>query len=377
VSQLTKFFFKLIKRAMMPVICAALILPVSVSAIEVPDLYQASAMVTSQSPKARIISQRDAFSKVLVKVSGNSSVLDNPQIKVAVSKAADYVRQFQFARNENNEQLLFASFDEAKINKLLRRESLPIWGKRRPSILLWMAGEDSSSAFRRVVSKESYSELMTQIEKVSKDRGLPVLFPLYDLEDNKKVSVSDVWGHFYEHIKKFSLRYETDSIVISRFWYEANPDTPQDPQDPDTSNDKNWKLEWRLFESDSLVELKLIEGDLNQVLDQLVNNMADRYAAEYAVKVSILDDAPSMVMTIRNVAGVESLIEAEKLLLSFSAVDDVLLKSVKNDVAEFEILLLGEALDLLQGMDLEQRFEKIFDALADQAQQPIEYRWVP
>jgi hypothetical protein len=259
----------------------------------------------------------------------------------------------------------------------LRRESLPIWGKRRPSILLWMAGEDSSSAFRRVVSKESYSELMTQIEKVSKDRGLPVLFPLYDLEDNKKVSVSDVWGHFYEHIKKFSLRYETDSIVISRFWYEANPDTPQDPQDPDTSNDKNWKLEWRLFESDSLVELKLIEGDLNQVLDQLVNNMADRYAAEYAVKVSILDDAPSMVMTIRNVAGVESLIEAEKLLLSFSAVDDVLLKSVKNDVAEFEILLLGEALDLLQGMDLEQRFEKIFDALADQAQQPIEYRWVP
>ncbi|NQZ08103.1 MAG: DUF2066 domain-containing protein [Algicola sp.] len=355
----------------MPVVSTMLMLASSVSAIEVPDLYQASAVVTSQSPQARKISQRAAFKKVLVKVSGNNSVLDHPQIKRAISKAADYVRQFQFGRNEDNEQLLLATFDEAKINKLLRRESLPIWGKRRPSILLWMVGEDSDCAVRRVVSKESYGHLRSQIVKVSKDRGLPVLFPLYDLEDNQKVSVSDVWGHFYEHIKTFSLRYKTDSIVLSRFWYEADPD------DPEGNNDKNWKLEWRLFESDALVELKLIEGDLNQVLDQLVNNMADRYAAEYAVKVSNLDNAPRMIMTIRNVARVESLIEAEKLLLSFSAVADVLLKTVNNDVAEFEILLVGESLDLLQGMDLEQRFEKIFDALADLEQQPIEYRWVP
>ena len=158
----------------MPVVSTMLMLSCGVSAIEVPDLYQASAVVSSQSPKARIISQRDAFKKVLVKVSGNNTVLDHPQIKQAISKAADYVRQFQFGRNEDNEQFLLATFDEAKINKLLRRESLPIWGKRRPSILLWMVGEDSDTAVRRVGSKESYGHLMTQIEKVSKNIQLTI-----------------------------------------------------------------------------------------------------------------------------------------------------------------------------------------------------------
>jgi hypothetical protein len=367
--------------AFISLVCALIWSPKGLS-IEVADLYQASVTISNQSREARNTSQKDAFRKVLVKVSGTYQVLDNPEVKKAIRKAGQYLREFEFIRNDENQMRLEAKFDQVKINRLLRSESLPIWGKRRPSILLWMAVEDPDTAIRNVISKESYSHLMARIQKASDDRGLPIVFPLYDIEDNQKVSVSDVWGHFYQHIVQFSRRYKSDATVISRFWHEVDTQETDTIEPnvhvPQALEDKNWKLEWRLYETDALVEIKTITGNLNQVLDQLVHTMADRYATQYAVDSSSLDSGNRIILTVSNVGDIQNLIEAEKLLLSFSAVSDVLLKTVNDEIAEFEILLLGESLDLLQGLELEQHFKKIFDPLADTDEsQPLEFRWIP
>ena len=402
-SQLTKLLKSYHRKApfnilRLPIFCCLILLtaifcvPMPVKAIEVPDLYEATVRVSDQSRQARRTAQKEAFKKVLIKVSGNDDVLKNPAVKNAIRKAGEYLRQFEFVRDDQNESALQAFFDEGKISRLLRQESLPIWGKRRPSILLWMVGEDPNNAARQVVSKESYAQLMTQITSVSKQRGLLIIFPLYDIEDNQKVSVSDVWGHFYSHISQFSYRYQTDSIIISRLWYETDDqeqqqseplttiDTSIDDQIPDETviNKGQWRLEWRLYESDKQVDVNTISGRLDDVVEQLVHNMADRYASAYAVDSSKLENSTQIVLTVKGVAQIGDLIAAEKLLLSFSAVADVMLKTVNNDVAEFEIMLLGESLDLLQGMDLEQHFEKIYDPLAQVNEDlPLEYRWIP
>lgn len=351
----------------------------SLKAIEVDDLYQASVTISNQSRQARLTAQKDALRKVLVKVSGSYSVLDNEEIKKAVRQAGLYVRRFQFIRNDDNELQLLAQFDEAKINKLLRTEALPIWGKRRPSILLWLAGEDPQSGVRQVVSNHSYVQLANQIKQISQDRGLPIVIPLYDIVDNQKVLVSDVWGYFYNHIRKFSLRYNTDAIVISRFKKQPPNEQQQSdiPMQAPLEQSDGWQLQWRLFESDDVVDASAHEGRLDQVLNRLVNDLADRYAQQYAVDSSKVEGGNRLILTVTNVGKIENLINAEQLLMSFSAVSDVLLKSVKDDVAEFEILLLGESLDLLQGLELEKRFEKVFDPLIDPQNQPLAFRWNP
>ncbi len=352
-----------------------LFIPLSLSAIEVTDLYQASVSISNQSRQARTTGQRDVFRKVLIKVSGNSQVLKNPEVKTAIRRASRYLNQFQFTRNSDNELQFEASFDEGKVNRLLRQEALPIWGKRRPSILLWMAGEEAQTLNRQVISKEAYPHLLKQINQLSKDRGLPIIFPLYDLQDTKVVSVSDIWGYFFDHIEQFSSRYNTDAIVISRFWHEppstelltldGQPIEPlAAPLTTAVETDKNWHLQWRLFEKGELVDNKTITGELDDLMNTLVNTMADDYAAEYAVDSKNLNDATRIVLTVRNVSQIANLINAEKLLGSFSSVADVLLKSINNDVAEFEVVLIGELLDLLQGLDLEERFEKIYDPFA-------------
>lgn len=360
-------------------------LVLSTQATEVEDLYQSSVNVANQSKQARNTAQKEALKNVFVKVSGKYSVLDNEEIQKAVLNASSYVRRFQFTRDDDNQLMLLVDFDEAKINKLLRNEALPIWGKRRPSILLWLAGEDPQTGRRQVVSNQSYSEYAQQIRKLSEQRGLPLVVPLYDIVDNQKVMVSDVWGYFYSHIAKFSLRYNTDAIVIARFKQDkADPideltQTLAQPPEPATEHNKqmSWQLQWRLFEANDVAQTGQETGQVSELLVSLVNNLADRYAKEYAVDSSKVEGGSRIVLTVTNVGDIESLINAEELLMSFSAVSDVLLKSVKQDTAEFEILLLGESLDLLQGLELEKRFEKIFDPLENPQNQPLAFRWKP
>lgn len=359
--------------ALLSLLCCALT-SATVYAIEVDDLYQASVPVSDQSRQARGVSQKQALEQVLVKVSGTNEVLENAEVTQAIKNAGSYLRRFQFIRNDNNELMLLADFDEAKINKLLRNEGLPIWGKRRPSILLWLAGEDPQSGIRHVVSKESYAEVASKLMQHSQNRGLPMVLPLYDIVDNQKVLVSDVWGYFYDHIRKFSLRYKTDAIVIGRFRQYVESGEPSADQ---VEQAMQWQLQWRLYESDNIAKNSVHDGSLDDVLQQLVNDIANRFAQQYAVDASKVEGGNRLILTISNVGEIENLINAENLLLSFSAVSDVMLKSFQHDSAEFEVMLLGESLDLLQGLDLEKRFVKVFDPLADPQSQPLIYRWVP
>ena len=349
---------------------------ISVKAIEVNDLYQATVPVQNQSRQVRAIAEREALSEVIIKVSGQHEVLESAEIKNAVSNASQYLRQFEFSRDDQGQLLLHAQFDENKLNKLLRRESLPIWGKRRPAILLWMAGEDAQTLVRHVISRESYNHLREQILTVSKQRGLPILFPLYDLQDNQSVSVSDVWGHFYHHIVKFSARYDHDAIVIARFRHLD--ETQEQANLSADGQDMNWNLQWRLYEQDNLVKVNAIDGNLTEVLEQLVHALADNYANQYAVNSANLANASSMILTVHGVGDIKHLIAAEDLLGSFSAVADVNLHHLKGQTAQFNVTLLGEPLDLIKGMALEQQFEAVFDPLNDNKDElNTEFRWVP
>lgn len=369
-------------------LCNLIFMPIS-NAIEVNDLYISSIAVENQSRQARIKAQKQALSNILVRISGQHSVLDNLAVKKAIRGAAQYVRKFEFNRDVDGNLMLVTDFDEGKLNKLLRQEALPIWGKRRPAILLWMAGEDAHTLVRHVISRESYNHLRQQVLAVSKERGLPVIFPLYDLQDNQSVSVSDVWGYFYDHIAQFSGRYNADAIVIARFRHVVK-DAPTNQSHSNESindnrqthhtneQDQNWNIEWRLYEGDSLVKVDSLDGHLTDVLEQLVHNMADSYASQYAVDSANLVNASSITVTVHGVGDIKHLIAAEQLLTSFSAAADVTLHHLQAEVAKFEVTLVGEPLDLVQGMALEQHFEEIFDPLNDDRNKiNTDFRWVP
>src|SRR5690606_10007099 len=101
--------------------------------------------------------------------------------------------------------------DHAAINALLRSHHLPVWGSIRPATLLWLAVEEHGR--RRLVSANDTETVAATVVAVAERRGLPVHFPLLDLQDLRRIQPSDVWGDFRDVIESASARYNAQVIL--------------------------------------------------------------------------------------------------------------------------------------------------------------------
>ena len=50
----------------------------------------------------------------------------------------------------------------------------------------------------------------------AESRGVPVYFPVWDLEDSSRVTVSEIWGRFLDQIEAASERYSPDKLLVVR-----------------------------------------------------------------------------------------------------------------------------------------------------------------
>lgn len=202
----------------------ATLLLVSLAQAEVvSDLYEAESPVAGQGGEARAEGIRDAFARVLVKVSGDRGLLSNPEAGKLLDRASSYIQQYRYrmlqqgtetSKPDKPDRLLWVRFDERAVNRLLRESGVPVWGLTRPSVLVWL-GEEQGAA-RSLVSPEQQPGFKTTISHVAAARGLPVIFPLMDMEDRSALPVSDLWGGFEGDIRRASQRYLPDVILVGR-----------------------------------------------------------------------------------------------------------------------------------------------------------------
>nr|MBL0711708.1 DUF2066 domain-containing protein [Colwellia sp.] len=203
-------------------------------AVELKDLYQASIATDSQNSRDRTVALKKALTVVMVKVGGKKSILENDVFKKALGNHQQYLTQYRYqyryriqdnrvsvdkrleAKTHTNEKQLFllASFNKEKINHLFQQANLPLWGRLRPQVLLWLIDEQGFS--RTIVSNSTNSALPSIVNKFSASRGLPIMMPLMDFTDVTQINVSDIWGRFEQPIRAVSSRYFAEAIVVMR-----------------------------------------------------------------------------------------------------------------------------------------------------------------
>ena len=176
-----------------------------------------------QSQRSQDSALKSAFKQVMIKITGNKDALQNPGVKAALRTPQAYLRSYRFDFQEG-ETLYVAEFDKIKLNELLQREGLPLWGERRPETLLWMATEDSESGERQLLDETTPSEMREHLSAKAKERGLPLSFPLMDLTDRSTISIYDVWGRFVQSLTQASNRYSVDNVIGARV-YKNEPGT--------------------------------------------------------------------------------------------------------------------------------------------------------
>jgi len=202
---------------------------------QVSGLYGAEVPAEGQETDQRNRAIIEAFRQVLVKVTGSRGVIHHPALADEINNAPRYVQQYRYrmviqelpaetwpepeaavspSPAQKEVRMLRVVFDEKAVNRMLRQHGVAVWGGRRPATLVWLATEQSGR--RNLVMADSDEQAYSGMLNVMDTRGVPILFPLMDLEDQSNLQVSDVWGGFADTIWRASERYGPDAVMTAR-----------------------------------------------------------------------------------------------------------------------------------------------------------------
>ena len=311
----------------------ALMMSVPADAAAVKGLYQQEVKVDGQDGRQRDEAMSQALAGVLVKVSGQASVLSEPEIVRALSKPETYLREFGFRTAEDDairQQYFQATFDERLINQLLKKAGVSIWGKDRPSTLVWLAIENQGR--RSLVA--STGEFPTAFAPSFSQRGLPVLFPLMDFEDAASVSAVDVWGGFSNKILEASRRYGAQSVLTGRLAED---------------NDRYYGRLNLMFrgQSHSATIKALDQADVAQMAADLAGSVLSKH---YAVNTS--DGSSQVSLTVKDVNTLDDYATLVKYLAQVNAVRNVYVESVYGAMVSIELTIDGSESQLADALSL-------------------------
>lgn len=322
----------------------------SSQAIDVDGLYSASIEIQQDNSNQTL--QRLALAEVLVKVSGNSLVTNNPVIKKALRRTREYLVK-QSETRVDEKRLFNTSFNAQKINRLLRSSGFGVWGKNRPQQVIWLVVDED---FERTVRGESdldYAQFIQNTLAQANQRAIPLLFPIMDLDDELEVSSADLWGQFTKPVEQGSLRYSADNYIIAKII--KLPEDYQLSWSMYGRNNKNQPFEiWLNGKS---------QGQLSELGLELSNSLANYLGEKYSVKVSGKNE--QVFLSIDRVNETRDYAQLMAMFSRLSAVGEVDLASVTGSSVQLKLTLLGTPEDLLKELALDPRITSVQDDFGD------------
>jgi len=328
------------------------------TASQVTGLYSAEVSVDGQSAEQRTDGIRRAFAQMLIKVTGNRNVARRPELQQDIGQAPRYVQQFRYRLGagqsptaEEAARLLTVQFDAAAVQRLLRERRLPVWGENRPSGLVWLGIE--SQGQRRVMRPEVDTGLLSAMAAAAEKRGIPLILPLMDLEDQSGVRVADLWGDFEQNIRRASQRYMPDLIVTGRMTQLSG---------------RLWRVAWRLYHGDRVSSWTDEGADPAALAHEGVQHVSDLLADRYA-PVGGEANLSRIRLRVTGVTELAQYVGVGHFLQSQSSVERADMVVVEPDAITYELRVRGGIQVLEQGLALGSLIEPITD-LPD-AMQPL------
>ncbi len=316
--------------------------PPPAAAVEVADLYEVAIPVSDQGDSERRMALRRAFAEVLVRVTGSREAPSLAPLKQALKRPMLYVQQFRYrplsardtvpseAGEQAGGQELWVSFDPQAVNRLLSEADLSVWGRARPATLLWLAVEDGGHRF--LLGSGQGQKLQAQLQAEARHRGLPLFFPLLDLQDQRALRFTDVWGNFQDAILAASRRYQSAAVLVGRLYHRAG---------------SAWEGRWTLYLDGRPAFWTSSADEPAAVLIAGVDGAADRLALRYAQRLN-MDAANSVTIAVHDVRSLEDYARAMHYLESLDPVTHLRVLAVEDETVVFQAGINGSRDGLAQ-----------------------------
>jgi len=298
------------------------------AAMPVGHLYEAIVPVPEQSDTERRQAQHRAMGQMLIKLTGDTSIMDNQRAKPLINQAQDYVQQYRYLEPEPSANgpdgskglRLWVGFDSTAVNEALQRAGIATWGKERPATLIWLAV--STAEGRQIIGMEQASQYLEPVNRRARERGLPLLLPLMDLEDTTKLDPADIANGSVAAIREASARYPADVVLgVSLTGLDSDRVTANWTLISDKVGNDSWRSQ--------AASLTAVLGD---GIDQLADTLARRYAPQ-----GVAGEARQMEVTVTAIDSFDDYARTQRYLAGLSSVSRVDVLSTRSGEVVFQV----------------------------------------
>lgn len=316
-------------------------------AVQLRDLYEAEVSVATRDRPERQEALQAALAQVLTKITGMRDVAGIAELQPLLESAPRYVQQFRYRETPGATApfALQVSFDGQALERAVADQGLPVWGRERPAVLVWLAVQEPGR--RYLVGGDSGGAARAALDAAARERGVPLVYPLLDIEDQGKVSFADVSGGFEETVVAGSQRYRPDAVLTGSAFKQGG----------------QWSARWRLRFGDQSMQWEARGETLEMALSAGVNELAGTLAARLATAGPAGFAAGTLVI----VSGVKDLADYVKVSSYLGGLAPVVssrLYRAAPDRAEYLVVVRGDARDL-------ERIVGLGDVLARERSAPL------
>lgn len=379
---------------------AWVLLPFDTSALQVTGLYSHRIKVANESDSERRRAFAEALAAVITKVTGDERWLLDPAIVAAVGRAQSFVEELGYetetvvvpletdittppadSDSDSTAQLgpqrpaqavqdppvaltttieqryINVNFSPALINELLVQANIPVWGSNRPSVLVWMVLQNEVGE-RTFLSNESNPEIVSIIQAFAKERGLPIIFPVFDFEDRRNLPLDVIWALDLEAMRAGSARYGADSILTGRLHFTAGGELVG-----------LWQFD---FQGES-ERFDGFDSDLQSYLTKPLGRVTTQLANYFAI-VPETSASQSIVLRVEGMQDLQDYSALISYVTSLGLVETVTLGSIDGQRMDINISLLGDTLQLSELIALDRDLLPIQSSDVASASL-LHYRW--
>jgi hypothetical protein len=308
-----------------------------------------------------------AFSRLIVRVTGIEQSLENAEIQESLENGSRYLATFRFEASDTfftnvlGEQVptkaMTMEFDKTSVDSLLVQNRLPVWGSKRPDVLIWLA--DRFEGQDHILSDTETTSFSESLEVEAHRRGIPYMLPIMDLTDSLSLSFSEVYGLFSQDIEEASLRYEPEAVLAGRISKSGN----------------EYKADWLMLFKDERIRLPTVIGTEEFIISKGIDLVAQRLSAQYALVLDPLLFGNISVQVLEIKSAVE-FAELEVYLQSINLITKATVSVFEDDNITFEVEISGDRAQLVDVLSLDKQLIPVVEeSLEAQLDNTLVFQW--
>ncbi len=204
-------------------------LPAVWSAVQISGLYQAQVVIPNQEQQSVDTGFQQAINRVLIKLTGAADTIYSTDTQSTIGRADRYVQTYQFLPSPLGEGwFLSVQFDPLAMSDLIAALGLTQWSDTRPAALTWIWLTLDGVPW--VITPDDRANEAEQVRVQSDALGVPVLFPLMDLEDRRSLNAGSLQQVTEAGAQMLMERYAVQALLLGDVTAEnvfVNPKTGQ------------------------------------------------------------------------------------------------------------------------------------------------------